>query len=170
MIPTTLTITERQILANQFRILSKLEDDTEYYEKRAEIVESGFTGQYGAVFFVDQEETDYNVCRETHDILNMFRYISNAIANLTDEERESLDLDKLTFKGFDANNDDHYGYTSFMIEKLRKWHEYKEMDLNSHNSQTISAYLKMLPVYKNVLDSNRYDLNFDDLKDLISAQ
>jgi len=54
MIPKTLTITERQILANQFRILSKLEDDTEYYEKRAEIVENGYTGQYGEVFLVDQ--------------------------------------------------------------------------------------------------------------------
>ena len=170
MIPKTLTITERQILANQFRILSKLEDDTEYYEKRAEIVENGYTGQYGEVFLVDQEETDYNICRETHDILNMFRYISNSIPNLTDEERESLNLDKLTFKGFDANNDEHYHYASFMIEKLGKWAEHKEMYLNSHNSMTISAYRKMLPVYKKVLDSNRYDFNFDDLKDLISAQ
>jgi len=100
----------------------------------------------------------------------MFRYISNSIPNLTDEERESLNLDKLTFKGFDANNDEHYHYASFMIEKLGKWAEHKEMYLNSHNSMTISAYRKMLPVYKKVLDSNRYDFNFDDLKDLISAQ
>ena len=170
MIPKKLTITERQILANQFRILSKLEDETEYYEKKAEIVENGYTGQYGEVFNVDQEEMDYNYCTETHDILNMFRYISNTIPNLTEEEKASLNLNKLTFEGFDGNNDEHYHYTRFMIEKQGKWAEHKELYLNSHNSMTISNYRKMLLVCKKVLDSKRYDLNFEDLKELISVQ
>ncbi|MEN8913014.1 MAG: YfbU family protein [Polaribacter sp.] len=170
MIPKTLTITERQILANQFRILSRLENETEHYEKKAEIVENGFTGQYGEVFEVDQEEMEYNYCIETHDILNMFRYISNAIQNLTKKEKESLDLNKLTFEGFDGNNDEHYHYTSFMIEKQGKWKEHDKLYLNSHNSMTISNYRKMLPIYKKVIDSKRFHLNFEDLNELILVQ
>lgn len=115
MIPKTLTIIQRQILINQFKILSKLEDDSGYYEKRAEILENGYTGLYDEIFLFKQEEIDYNICKETFDILNMFKNISNSIMELTDEQSKLLDLNKLIFKGFNINNNKHYEYMNFII-------------------------------------------------------
>ena len=85
----------------------------------------------------------------------MFRGISNAIPILNDEQIESLDFYKLHFKGFDANQDKHYYYARFMIEGQGKWPEYRELYLNSHNSNTILEYRKMLTVYKKIIHSNR---------------
>ena len=164
MVLKTLSITERQILANQFKILSKLEDDNEFYERKVEILEEGYTGQYREIFVVSEKEISYDICIETHDILTMFRGISNAIPSLNDEQIESLDFYKLHFKGFDANQDKHYYYARFMIEGQGKWPEYRELYLNSHNSNTILEYRKMLTVYKKIIRSNRYEFTFDDLK------
>mgnify|MGYP001296411787 CR=1 FL=1 len=62
MVLKTLSITERQILANQFKILSKLEDDNEFYERKVEILEEGYTGQYREIFVVSEKEISYDIC------------------------------------------------------------------------------------------------------------
>ena len=60
MIPKQLSIVERQILANQFEILSKLCGEDEYsardFEKKSEIVKYGYTGEYSEVFDVHIDE------------------------------------------------------------------------------------------------------------------
>lgn len=132
--------------------------------KERQILEEGYTGQYGEVFIVNEKEISYDVCLETHDILTMFRCISNAIYSLNDEEIESLDFYKLRFKGFDANQDKHYDYAKFMIEEQGRWLEHKELYLNSHNSNTILEYRRMLRVYKKIIHSNKHEFTFDDLK------
>lgn len=168
MLPKTLTIVERQILSNQFRILSKLEEDErEYYETKAEILENGYTGKYNEIFTVDHEETPIDICHETGDILNMYRHINGAILNLSPEEKAELNLERIAFEGFDGNNDPHYAYTYFMVEKMNLWREHQNMDLNSHNSLSIGKYKRMLAYVKERQAKAKYSLDKDDLIKLI---
>lgn len=96
----------------------------------------------------------------------MFRAINNAIASLTNEERESLDLEKFKFKGFDANNDNHYFYMKFMVEEANLFQEHKGTYMNSHTISTIGRYRKMLARYNQIINDNNYTLNFNGLKEI----
>lgn len=162
MIPNNLTIVERQILANQYRLLAKIEKDS-YYETLADILVSGYTGKYHEVFDVHQDEIPIEICEETSEILNMYRRIDVTIASLKQEEKEQLNLEKLKFEGFDANNDSHYHYGKFMIEKLNLWEEHKDIYFNSHSQFPLMKYKKMLEYHNNKIELGNYDITFDDL-------
>ena len=173
MIPKQLSIVERQILANQFEILSKLCGEDEYsardFEKKSEIVKYGYTGEYSEVFDVHIDEIPHEICRETNEILNMYRRIETAKAKLIDDEKRQLDLNKIKFEGFDANNNSHYHYAKYMIENLDKWQEHKEMYLNSHSEFPLMKYRKMLAIQEKAFSENRYELNLEDLKEMIAS-
>jgi len=168
MIPKKLSITERQILANQFRILAKFDDGNNDYEGKAEILEKGYTGEYDSVFSsVIDKEVPFQICQETSEILQMYRVINNCIRSLSQEEQDSLELDRLEFNGFDGNHDPHYHYMKFLVEKMNLWDEYKETNLNSHSQYPLTKYRKMLE-YKKVVESHkRYDLTKDDLEKIL---
>ncbi|ESU22367.1 hypothetical protein FEDK69T_23520 [Flavobacterium enshiense DK69] len=166
MIPETLTIAERQILANQFKILSIIGDHNNY-ETKIEILENGFTEQYFEVFDVAAEEIPIEICEETTQILHMFRRIADATEKLSEEEKYSLDLEKIKFEGFDAQHDTHFHYMRFMVHTMNLWPEYKETYLNSHSRFPLSKYRKILDYQYYLLDCDQYDLNIDDLKCMI---
>lgn len=166
MIPETLTIVERQILVNQFKILSIIGDDN-YYETKIEILENGYTEQYFEVFDVASEEIPMAVCEETSQILQMFRRISDAVELLSGEERELLHLEKIQFEGFDANHDPHYHYMTFLVDRMNLWQEYKGIYLNSYSRFPMSKYRKMMEYQYYLLDNEQYDLNKEDLKCMI---
>lgn len=158
-----LTVTERAILANQFRILSKFEDeDKEYLMKKVEILERGIEWHYDFAINASNETITREVGNETMEILDMFRQIDAYIEQLPKEERELLNLDTLSFKGFDANNDSHYYFADFIINKDERYSERKGMYLNSHSSLNLKKYRAMLPVYKE-LRSGGHHLNLEDL-------
>lgn len=173
MTTTNLTQVERQILANQHLILAKLsenEDDYEYKSNlvKREILIKGLSGEYHEIFDVYSEEISLDICQETSNILNMYRRINSTISQLTEDEKQALDLEKIKFEGFDANNDDHYGYASFIIENLDKWKELKDTYLNSHSSFSIIKYRKML-FKQNELLKSKMDLDADDLREIINS-
>ena len=166
----TLTIFERATLANQFRILSFLDTaNSESHIIDAEIFEDGYTGLYSEVLQHISQEKSKEICTETHDILIMFRYISNAIAKLTPDQRAGLDLQRIIFDGFDANNDDHYYFATFMIEKQGKYSEYAGQVINSHTKASLMRYRHMLPVYNEILTNNISDFGINELRQLINA-
>ena len=166
MIPKTLSIVERQILANQFRILERIEDDKDYYRTKAEILENGFTGRYSEIFLLNNEEMPFEICRETSEILTMYRRINNSIATLSEQEKEEMDLDKIKFEGFDGNDDWHYHYMEYMVENLNLWKEHKGNYLNSHSSFPIEKYRKLLE-FQNKALRDKMDLSKEDLEKMI---
>ncbi len=162
-----LTLVERLILTNQFRILAHLEGD-DYYSNKAEIAERGYEGLYDDLFSFMHESVSEDICNETFEILTMFRVITNSIARLTPEEKSDIELNKLEFKGFDANNDQHYGFMMFLHENENRYKELKGLPLNSHTEITISSYRSMLIVYKTI-DNRSGHLTFNQLKELSNA-
>ncbi|ESU26282.1 hypothetical protein FLJC2902T_27620 [Flavobacterium limnosediminis JC2902] len=166
MIPETLTITERQILVSQFKILSTIGFNNDY-ETKIEILENGYTEQYFEVFDIATEEVPIEICEETTQILHMFRRIAETTELLSEEEKQSLDLEKIKFEGFDANHDAHYHYMTFLVNTMNQWQEYKRTYLNSHSRFPMLKYRKMLEYQYYLLDCDQYDLNKEDLKCMI---
>lgn len=144
-----LTNTERVMLANQYRILAKLnneDEETGYYTKKAHIIEHGYEWYYDQILSV-HETVPTAISTETMDILMMFRQLDAYVAQLPGDQRATLDLDKLKFDGFDGNNDPHYHFATFIIDKDDRFVERKGTYLNSHTSASIGKYRRMLPVY-----------------------
>ena len=166
-----LTNAERLMLINQYKILAKLNEgtsDEDYYNKRVEILERGYEWYYSN--FIHSAPLRKEVSDETMDILNMFRQLGAYVEQLTEPERETLDVKKLSFRGFDGNNDPHFGFTKFIIEKDDKYPEYKGTYLNSHTSSTLPQYRGMLAVYKERRGSNFKNLTLEDLKAISDAE
>ncbi len=170
-----LTIAERLILANQYKILSELsrlrEDD--YEAKRnlvnQEIFENGYEGEYQEVFQGYDEVISVDVSNETSAILTMYNRINDAVELLTSEEKSNLHLDKIAFEGFDANNGDHYRYLLFITEKLDKWQKYKNVNLNSHSIFSIKKYRSMLTKIKEFPYEFGKNLSADQLRQIIES-
>ena len=167
----SLTLIERQILANQFRILSKVGNDAEQVNniRKSIILENGYTGKYHEIFDVHEEEVPIEICNETSEILNMYRRINSTIGILTNEQKESLDLESIKFEGFDANNDKHYYYLQFLITELDLWQEHKDLYLNSHDSSTIIKYRQMLTVNNKLLKNNIFHFTYEHIIEFIEA-
>lgn len=169
MIPKTLSIIERQILANQYKILSKLEnDDSQMYSLKIQILEEGYRKHYHQVFDVVPVEACEEICKETIEILSMFRSIFNAVSSLSNQEIERIDFFKLRFNGFDAESDAHYSYAKFLIEKLGEWTEHRDMYLNSHDPKTILKYRKMLKTCSYIVKSKGVNFSYKDLEKINS--
>jgi uncharacterized protein YfbU (UPF0304 family) len=162
-----LSPTERLILANQYKILAQTEAegmDTSTYENKAEILLRGYTGLYHMVFDSLSEEEPESVTDEVHDILSMFQTIEGATSSLSDEQKQQLNMSKLTFSGFDGNNDDHYHQTRFMINNL-DYYEGLGYDINSHTSSSLPRYRRQLAVFKTLTG----ELSISDLNQIAAA-
>ncbi len=165
-----LTFAERAILANQFRILAATDaENKEQHLVDAEVFESGFTGLYQESLQRIGEEVTPEICKETHEILGMYRMIDGAIGGLSPEIRETLDLKKIKFQGFDANNDRHYHFMTFMIDKQGKYQEHNSNYINSHNALTIHMYRNMLKVYKKLQKQHVHNFSLQNLQEFIDA-
>lgn len=169
MKPGKLTYTERLILANQFKILSIIdEENSEGHRYSEDIVTHGFEGIYDELYTGIYDPIPEGICTETFDILDMFRGIETGIASLKEEEKNELDLDRIEFKGFDANNDRHYGFMKFLVDRGGRYDEYKGKYINSHTMSTIDKYRRMLNVFI-TFGEFRHRMTSDHLKKLISA-
>lgn len=161
-----LTRVERQILYNQNKIFSLLDkENSNEYEFNMDVLYKGFEREYESVIDVypDEEVTTHEICEETVNILSMYRSIENSFARLSEEDKVEIDLKPIKFEGFDANNDPHYYYAEFMIEKQGKWDEYANFGLNSHSPASIGKYRRMLAAMDERLGGVHNDLDKDDL-------
>ena len=140
-----MTRVERQLLINQFKLLALLDHVNKlHYNQKIEVLESGHASLYENVFSGLDDSSNIAVANETHAILSMFRHLDDAMARLPAGQREQFDF---RFEGFDANNDPHYFFAKFIIEKQGLYDEYVGKVLNSHSSGTLRKYRAMVARY-----------------------
>jgi uncharacterized protein YfbU (UPF0304 family) len=148
---------EKLILQMLCEVYEKLEIDHEIDHK---FVQSAlhndqlwaFEWQYN--FLQDHDHTQPNppAVKETADILDMWAFLESAFARLDDGEKKRVLAegevygDEITFAGFDANNEEHYGVATFMIDDLKRFQSFAGRDINSH-SESVPAHLRMLDVF-----------------------
>jgi uncharacterized protein YfbU (UPF0304 family) len=149
MIPDSISLIERQMLINQYKILSFLGDEKEREknERSIEILEKGYTGLYPKVFNTLYEEVPISVYSEISDIMKMYGRINESIRLMSDEEKESLNISSLEFEGFDQDSGMHYYMMSYLVDRMDEHPEYKNRELKSHNSKSMLKYNRMLSVY-----------------------
>jgi uncharacterized protein YfbU (UPF0304 family) len=162
-----LTLNERVLLANQYRMLKALDpDEAAHYELLCEILESGYVIEYSLIseHFVE-EEYSRESCREVQDILDMHRMMMNTYRAMAD--KSGVDVDALDFKGFDGNDEGReYGYADFLINKQGRWAEFKKDDLNTHSSM-LEHYRRMLESWDKSAD--KMHLTKDDLVRILAS-
>lgn len=157
-----LTPAERLLLSNQLLILSRLiPNEAGSYLKTKEVVDSGFEANYDRYFEHIQTPVSEEVGQEVRDVLDLFWALKHSLAHLKD--KEGLTPQKITFPGFDEQNeDDQLAYAYFLTKQEKKFSGVKVK--NSHFSQ-MSNYRRMLNEWKKF--GQRHDLSATEIKSIL---
>ena len=155
------TDVERVILANQYEILGKLNNDKTYCDL-AENLRDGHEWIYNQKIFVSaiftKEQSDFVV-----SILDLYDVMQNSFDNLSD--KGSLTEDCVKFPGFDGNNEGEYKrFFSALVENGQFAHV--NANTNSH-MQKISTYKNMLDKWESL--GKGYTLSLDDIETILGC-
>lgn len=191
--PESFTLRDRLMLSLLHRILARVlpedangEDGDKHYQlEKAEILESGFVGEYWLEVAGFETELSKEDSRRVIDILEMFRIITFSIERL---EREGTPVDEklawgLRFRGFDHNDslEGHMArYVRYQMRDGHKWKELKpqidESDRGNSHMKMLSVYMRMLTEFRRIMKSRerRFDpdafmLTADELKAIDDA-
>ena len=162
-----LTIKDRLLLNNQYRILASLyPDDRQYYEKASEILELGFELEYDTLTInIDNSVVTAKECEEVLDVLDMFSSLENSFANLSD--KSEINEYHIRFAGFDGNNEvKQLSYATY-LKKDGRFADLKNVDSNSH-APLLSVYRRMLVEWYR--SDNKYNLSKEDVIRIASAR
>jgi hypothetical protein len=165
--PRSLSAIERRTLAMQHEILARLaanlddgtaRSEAEYHRNMIDVLNAGYTTEYGDVFQLIRREMTARECTLVHDILEMFDTLARSVSELTEMERASLGDHAehvLTFRGFDFNDNQESRlalYARYLVktgrwESMAEHFEAKHEYGNSH-FPTLGSYERMLSVWR----------------------
>lgn len=191
--PESFSTRDRLMLSLLHRILARVlpedangdDGDMDYQLQKAQIIESGFTGEYWFEVAGFETELSKQDCRRVVDILQMFRIITFSIDRLA-KKGEELDEDLiygLRFRGFDHNDSLEGHMARYVRYQMRDEHHWAELqpqaaesdDGNSH-MQMLDIYMRMLTEYRKIMkprerryDRDAYFLTADELRAIDAA-
>lgn len=142
-----LSVTERLMLSNQYRILERLyPDEAESYARFQRILESGYEIHYNDLAPWGTEPPISRVeAKEALDILSMYQDMQHCFDNLAD--KSGIDADDIVFPGFDGNNDiNKLSYTRYAVEECGRFSGLRYRDLDAHAPVT-EPHERMLEEY-----------------------
>lgn len=146
MTDTPLSFAERAILANQYRILEKLDPQraSDYAQSR-EIVESGYEFLYETIDpAIKTAAVPPEASQEVYSILDMFQALETSVRRMG-SGAETLSI---AFEGFDGEHDEHhYGFAYFLRRKQGKWSELSHYP-DRANGTTLPRYRQMLDAWQ----------------------
>lgn len=124
--------------------------------------------KYSGIF--DSKVPEPEDVKETSDILWMWGIIESSISKLTGANAsEAAGWYNGKFKGFDGNNDDHYGIAHTLIEELGEFSSFKGRGLNSHTQSSLPRYQTMYAKFDGYVQAGQAaPLSMDALRDLCS--
>jgi uncharacterized protein len=133
--PATLTVAERMMLSNQYRLMALLEPSAaKYHLKHARIVEEGYELDFQWMTQYLSDPFPRRKCHEVLRILDMYSSLIYSYLALTD--KEDIGPHDVQFGGFDGNNEtDYMAYATFVIFEQEKFAVLKEVDglsMDSH--------------------------------------
>lgn len=163
-----LTIKDRLILSNQYKILEGLySDEKEYFIKAQTILSNGFELEYDSIVrHLDNEVVTIEECKEVLDILEMFSALKSGFEQLSD--KSVIEEPKIRFLGFDGNNEvKQWAYAKY----LRGDGRFTNLDLgDNYNSHfpMLAGYRRMLNVWKR--SDNRFNLSKEEIVNITNAR
>lgn len=143
--PSPFTLNDRISLANQFRILEKLDpDQAKDHAKKAEILESGYEGQYGVI--LGQFEANYlsaEDCRLVEKTLLLHSWLMDW------NDKANIDVSEYSQVLFDANSEsDHLSYGLFLYNNAPCGYP-GVTDVVNAGHPTIHRWRKMVDAWEN---------------------
>lgn len=123
--------------------------------------------KYSGLF--ESESPSDEIVKETTNILWMFGIIESSIDRLTGAQaEEAKGWHYNQWRGFDGNNDPHYGVARTMIEELGQFNESRKgVNLNSHTQSSLPHYRRMYEKFEGYVGlSQAAPLSFDALRDI----
>lgn len=123
--------------------------------------------KYPGIF--DGEADSDDVVKETTDILWMFGIIESSIGHLQGgQAAEAAGWHYNQWRGFDGNNDPHYGVARTMIEELGEFEQSRKgVNLNSHTQTTLPRYRSMYQKFTGYVETHQAaPLSFEALRDI----
>lgn len=123
--------------------------------------------KYPSLF--DSEAPADEVVEETSDILWMFSIIESSIKKLKGAEAdEAIKWPYNQWRGFDGNNDPHFGVARTLIVELGEFADSRKgVNLNSHTQSSLPRYQRMYEKFDGYLKAHQASpLSFDALRDL----
>ncbi len=158
-----LTLTERWILSNQYRILSHLDPgSSQHYNDAVEVIERGYELEYGNFtqqIAKDQEVMTEDRCRFLFDVLETFDRLEWTYQTLDD--KTGVDPQRMKFLGFDGNTEgDYMAYADYILRSGRFTTLQRPHGLNSH-APTLNRYRRIVAAWKESEDRN--ELTKEDL-------
>lgn len=170
-----LSLKDRIILANQYRILETLyPDEAGDYERMRTIVEEGFEYHYDMLNqgIAEGEVLNEEEGQEVFDVLEMHRALKFSYQQLKESDKKGINPEQLEFDGFDGNNETKkWIYVRFLVHKEHRWEEVLEgrpnFDLNSH-SPTEELYARMLRKWKSF--DGKFPLSASEIKQVLAER
>jgi hypothetical protein len=134
----------------------------------------GLRWKYSGIF--EAKSADDSVVSESVKILNMWNIIESSYSRLTLEEKAEVARkskhfgDDPKFRGFDANNENHFAVAHYLIDDLKRFSSFSGRYINSH-MPLVDAYRRMLEVFDPMLDDLRGGgLTVDQIVEVLNAQ
>lgn len=176
-----MTLTERRILANQYRILALLDNEqSEDYSAKAEALERGYETHFDDEWFTkDEDVLPADQCQEVLSVLSMYDDLFVSFGKLTD--KSGIEPQDVVFRGFDGNDETkHMAYAKFFCETFDGGRRFQTLraapgfEFNSH-TPSLSRYRAMLPVYRAARDARRGSTGYQplsnaDIKQVLAAR
>lgn len=123
--------------------------------------------KYGGLFHRDGPSDD--IVSETGEIMTMCRVLENSMAQLNADELSGIpEHQRQVFVGFDGNEEPHYGVALMLVEKLDRFTEWQDRDLNSHH-RTLDRYRAMLRAYDRMEIPMKGIFGLNDIKTILEA-
>jgi len=162
-----LSIKDRLILSNQFRILEALyPDEKQHFSNTREAIESGYEIEYDwQTQYIHREVVNVEECNQVIDILSMFDVLKHAYESI--EDKSGIDEYKVKFLGFDGNNETKQMAYARYLRKNGKFTNLESLDdFNSH-CPMLATYRRMLNEWSR--SDKKYQLTKDDIKRITKA-
>ena len=156
-----LSFKERAQMVWMFTVLKKLDPDEEKnYNWRIEVLSRGYKKEYRDAIgyeIMSEDEVSCEMCEETRDILRMYTHMKNSYLQIVN--KDGIDKNRLTFKGFNNSEESHLPYTTFLLEQMN---QFQQLQNTAHDYEThspiIEKYRHMLIVYHNLTNKDGYQM------------
>jgi uncharacterized protein YfbU (UPF0304 family) len=168
--PDSLTDIERLLLRNQFAILERLDagDNAKYYARCREILEWGYTTEYGNIFAGDWcDEMQEQDCQYVKDVLSLYTDLQRSFDDL--EDKGGLVEEDVVFPGFGESANKLFAR---FIRVDNHWRSLRvsneDMDGHFPNKPQYRQMLnKMSEIESTKGVGGRYQLTTDEIKSIL---
>lgn len=160
---------QRRILANQYRLLSHLDKaQASGHQRRAEILEEGYEGQYFAIFDEIADPLPEAACKFVNEILNMYHALQHRASEIS---AFPSDLSvAIAFPGFCERDEiELVGYERFLASDAPNSNVYAKLTRTQPPPFAVSGkYRKMLARFSGV-KRGPDGLTVDQIREIVDA-